>query len=79
MPYVERTDEEIIAAWEEWSKRLKNPDKKIIWFGERNLSIRDVITGMRAGDQDCLNLGIGCARRLAKTMDHDPVEEITRQ
>ncbi len=77
--YIERTDEEIISAWEEWLKRVPNPDEKILSLGLRLLSAREFVEALKNGDKEIRNLAIGASRTLAKHLGMDPVKEIIDQ
>ena len=72
MPYVERTDEEIIQAWERLVSRHPSPDRYAISFG-REYSVRQLVEAMKAGDADVLYVFGAGARRAAKEFGHDPV------
>jgi protein-arginine kinase activator protein McsA len=79
MSYIERSDEEIITVWEQWLEKAKSPDQKTIRFEECTMSLREFVQEMRAGNSECLSLGVDCLRRIAQVMDHDPLQDITRQ
>lgn len=74
--YVERTDDEIIAAWEKWLEKSPEPDKKHIPYGLRLFSAREFVEAIKSGDKDIRDLAIRCSRSLAKNNGTDPVENI---
>ena len=70
MPYVERTDEEIIQAWERLVSRHPSPDRYAISFG-REYSVRQLVEAMKAGDADVLYVFVAGARPGAKEIGDD--------
>ena len=75
--YIERTDDKIIAAWEEWLKKVPNPDEKILSHGKLQLlSAREFIKAIQDGDKEIRDFAIRTSRTLARELGTDPVEEI---
>lgn len=76
MPYVERTDEEIIAAFERWVARHPEPDRPTVSIGDKSYSPRELCEVMKSHEDDWINLEL--FRKMAKEYDVDPVEIIDR-
>ena len=74
--YIERTDDEIIVAWEKMLKGSSDPDKKYISCGSRLFSEREFVEAMKNGDEEVRDFGIECPRILARELETDPVEDI---
>lgn len=74
--YVERTDDEIVAAWEKWMERLHEPDAKYLYCCSRLLSAREFVKAIKDGDKEIRDFAIGTSRKLAKLIEADPVEKI---
>lgn len=74
--YVERTDDEIVAAWEKWLERSPEPDKKRLSYGLRLFSAREFVQAIKDGDKEIRDFAIGTSRKLAKLIEADPVEKI---
>ena len=79
MPYVERTDEEIIAAWERWMSRHPDPDKFVFSVGITQYSPRRFVEALKAKDEFLMKVFVEGARRAAKEYNHDPVKSIDRE
>lgn len=80
MPYVERTDDEIIATWVDWAN--ENPNAATIYFfsPEERFSLAEAIERLCAGDRILVDeLFIDPLRRLAQALDEDPCERIPQQ
>lgn len=74
--YVERTDDEIVAAWEKWLEKSPEPDKKHLSCGLRLFSDREFVEAIKSGDKEARNFAIECTKILAKELGTDPVEDI---
>lgn len=90
MPYVERTDEEIVAAWEEWCKGHPNPDDVVFYLGEEEYSplrtaeeLRSMLEIRKQGREFTDNsLWIVCVempKKDSKEKEYDAVDFIKRK
>lgn len=79
MAYVERTDEEIIAAWERLLDRHPRPDDKsdqrncFILYGKL-YSPREMVEALRSGHAVFIEMQVHFFRAVAKKHNEDPVD-----
>lgn len=77
MAYIERTDEEIIAAWERWLDSCPKPDEVVfLVMGRGSFTSREVVEAMKARDEYFMTLFVEGARKAGREYGHDPVEFI---
>ena len=83
MAYVERTDEEIIAAWERAVERSSRPDARLMPVlaeeeadGVRFVTPREFIHGLKTGDESLRFLFVELMREGAKASNEDIVAVI---
>ena len=74
--YTERTDDEIITAWEKWLEGSPDPDIQHLSCGFRLFSDREFVEAIKSGNEEARYLAIKCPRILAKELGTDPVEDI---
>lgn len=79
MAYIERTDEEIIAAWEKWLERHPSPDEKHLESitGE-SWTPRESIAALKRGEQPFKEVMVDTIRKFAKEWNEDPVDLILK-
>lgn len=80
MPFVERTDEEIVAAFKRWVERLpqnKQNEVILVHLCERknNFTSRDLLNEMENKSELGIDL-LDALRKMAKVQNLDPVETI---
>ena len=86
MPYQERSDEEMVAAIEEWAGWHPEPNKTCLSFGKeyspRDIAriLREYLNGKRGDktEEKLFEVMVHFGRELAKISDTDPVEAIHR-
>jgi len=71
MAYIERTDEEIIAAWERLVERHPEPDKN-----DSGKSLRECVQELRNGDPVARGALIRDLKKIAEIWNKDSVEII---
>ena len=79
MAYVERTDEEIIAAWERAVGRSAKPDARLMpgleaeeRGGVRYMTPREFIRGLKTGDESLMLFFVELMREGTRASDEDP-------
>lgn len=79
MPYVERTDEELIAAYERWLARHAAPDEPVFigWHGSR-YSPRQLLEAIKNREEWAVKVALEYHRYRARIQKEDPVEIIDR-
>ena len=76
MAYKERTDEEILNAFELWLKSKANPDEKLIGnYDGQSLSANEMVTVVREKTSLGLDL-LQQIRSLSITLDFDPLDVV---
>lgn len=73
MPYVERTDEEIIAAWERFRDRDPAPDEPIVIVGSQPYTSGQLVEALKNHEEEIAKFGLEFVRELARQADEDPV------
>lgn len=76
MPYVERTDEEIIAAYERWLARHPEPDEPVLVSGYNEYSVRQLVAAIKNREHPVYAVHVEQLRKMAKEYDEDPVQLI---
>ncbi len=76
MAYIERTDEEIIAAWERWILRHPQADRVAVSIGSEQYTSREVVEALKAGDELLTRIFVGNLKKYAIENGLDPVEVI---
>ena len=74
MAYVERTDEEIIAAFERNIEKYKSYDLLFMRIDNVWLTARETIGALRRGDSVVTEIVTNFFRNFAKKYDTDPVD-----
>lgn len=74
MSYVERTDEEIIQAWEQQFERYPYPDE--IYLLPDGLTRRQIIEKIKNGVHPCRVALVNNLREIAQAQNRDPLELI---
>ena len=69
MPYVERTDEEIVQAWELLALRHSGPEGS-------PFSYREIAAALRRGEAGMLRVFVEGHREHARSLNIDPVAMI---
>ncbi|KKS38765.1 MAG: hypothetical protein A3G49_04635 [Candidatus Sungbacteria bacterium RIFCSPLOWO2_12_FULL_41_11] len=77
MAYVERTDEEIIAAWARWLERHPKPDE--ICLMPDGLTPRQVVAAIKKLVHPYKSMMVDNLREIARVEDCDPRELIVQQ
>lgn len=75
MAHVERTDQEIIAAYEKWLENHLQPDKPSISFGQY-YTPRELVTAIKDTDSYVFITFVRNVHNDAKKYDQDPLERI---
>lgn len=84
MPYIERTDEEIVAAYEEWAEWHPYPDELVLSLGDKSYSAREIARAFRqcleSGDteNDLYKMFITWAKEAERKSNKDIVARIRR-
>jgi len=73
MPYVHRTDQEIIAAWEVLLSKIPNPDAKVLGNEGALYSAREKVKGLSGPFKE----DVKRLRETAKEHDDDPVQMLS--
>ena len=74
MAYKERSDEELIAAFERWLERHPSPDEQLLMVRDKVYSAREFVKLIKSGQDPFLNLEK--LRAVAREQDLDPLELI---
>ena len=77
MPYVERTDAEIIAMLDRWVENHKRPDKPFMTGGGKSYSPRAYVEEIKRRTEFGRSI-LKSFRDLAKRHNADPLEPLQR-
>jgi hypothetical protein len=80
MPYVPRTDDEIIAELKAWASRIPNPDVPYITSlcGTKMYSVNEIMRLVESGDPEVRSVVVDGTRRIGELQDTDPLEVLRR-
>ena len=76
MPYQERTDEEIIAAYERWVARTLKADRLIFMWDGEVFTPRSIAFLLKGKNPTATRIFIGHLRTKGQKENRDPVTEI---
>ena len=76
MPYIERTDEEIIEAWKRWAGRVPNPDEKTMGTLRERVSAREMVQLLEDKESWAFKTNVVVFREMAEADKDDPVRMI---
>ncbi len=78
IPYIERSDEEIIAALEKWANNHPYPNKATMVLGHTGYTPKEVVKAVKSKENEVFARFTDIIHTAAKLFDKDPLEFMRR-